>query len=369
MSRAVLDNIARHGIELIPGLACLLGDHLVTVQTADGQRRLRGEVILLATGSRPYHPPGIPFDDPDVLDAEHVLEIESSPASVVVVGSGAIGTEHASIFMALGSKVTLVDSADRVLEHVDAEISAELCRIFETSGMEIRLGTRVDRVRRERTGLVVTLDDGTELRPEKLLFASGRSGNTEDLGLDEAGVEVDDRGRIVVDDRYRTTTPGIYAAGDVIGPPALASAAMDQGRIAVCDAFGLPGIDAVDAVIPTGVYSIPEVAGVGLTEQEAQSRGVDYSVGRGHFAANARGNISGATEGLVKLLFRRDDRTLLGAHILGEIASELIHVGQAALHHGDTVDYFLDTTFNVPTYAEAFKYAAYDALKGLEAAD
>jgi NAD(P) transhydrogenase len=369
MSRAVLDNIARHGIELVTGLASLQGDHLVVVRTADGQRRLRGEVILVATGSRPYHPPGISFDDPDVLDAEQVLEIESSPASVVVVGSGAIGTEHASIFMALGSKVTLVDAADRVLGYVDAEISAELCRIFETSGMEIRLGTRIEGVRRDPTGLVVALDDGTELRPDKLLFASGRSGNTEDLGLDAAGVEVDDRGRIVVDDRYRTTAPGIYAAGDVIGPPALASAAMDQGRIAVCDAFGLPGIDAVDAVIPTGVYSIPEVAGVGLTEQEAQSRGIEYAVGRGHFTANARGNISGATEGLVKLLFRRDDRTLLGAHILGEIASELIHIGQAALHHGDTVDYFLDTTFNVPTYAEAFKYAAYDALNGLEAAE
>jgi NAD(P) transhydrogenase len=180
------------------------------------------------------------------------------------------------------------------------------------------------------------------------------------------GVAVDDRGRIVVDERYRTTAAGIYAAGDVIGPPALASAAMDQGRIAVCDAFGLPGIDAVDPAVPTGVYSIPEVAGVGLTEQEAQGRGIAYAVGRGRFSANARGNISGATEGLVKLIFRRDDRVLLGAHVLGEIASELIHVGQAALHHGDTIAYFLDTTFNVPTYAEAYKYAAYDALRALE---
>jgi NAD(P) transhydrogenase len=285
----------------------------------------------------------------------------------VVVGAGAIGTEHASIFLALGAQVTLVDGAERVLGYVDAELSAELCRILEASGMEIRLGTHIDEVRRESDGLVVVLDDGTELRPEKLLFASGRSGNTEGLGLAEVGVEVDARGRIVVDEHYRTTAAGISAAGDVIGPPALASAAMDQGRIAVCNAFGLPGIDAVDPAVPTGVYSIPEVAGVGLTEQEAQDRGIAYAVGRGRFTTNSRGNISGATEGLVKLIFRHDDRVLLGAHILGEIASELIHVGQAALHHGDTVDYFLDTTFNVPTYAEAYKYAAYDALRDLEA--
>jgi NAD(P) transhydrogenase len=367
MSRAVRDNLARHDIELVAGTASLRPGHCVSVRTTHGERVLQAEAILVATGSRPYHPAGIPFDDPDVIDAEQVLEIDATPASVVVVGAGAIGTEHASIFMALGSKVTLVDAADRVLGYVDAELSAELRRILEASGMDVRLGARIAEVLRDPGGLVIVLDDGTELRPEKLLFASGRSGNTEGLGLDEVGVEMDDRGRIVVDDRSRTTTPGIYAAGDVIGPPALASAAMDQGRIAVCDAFGLPGIDAVGPAVPIGVYSIPEVAGVGLTEQEAADRGIDYAVGRSRFTANSRGNISGATEGLVKLVFRRDDRVLLGAHILGEIASELIHIGQAALHHGDTVDFFLDTTFNVPTYAEAYKYAAYDALSGLEA--
>jgi NAD(P) transhydrogenase len=366
MSRAVRGNLTRHGIELVAGTASLRPGHRVAVRTPDGERMLQAEAILVATGSRPYHPAGIPFDDPDVIDAEHVLEIDATPASIVVVGAGAIGTEHASIFMALGTKVTLVDAADRVLGYVDAELSDELRRILEASGMDVRLGARIAEVRREHSGLVIVLDDDTELRPEKLLFASGRSGNTEGLGLDEVGVETDDRGRIVVDHRYRTTTPGIYAAGDVIGPPALASAAMDQGRIAVCDAFGLPGIDAVGPAVPIGVYSIPEVAGVGLTEQEAADQGIEYAVGRSRFTANSRANISGATEGLVKLVFRRDDRVLLGAHILGEIASELIHIGQAALHHGDTVDFFLDTTFNVPTYAEAYKYAAYDALSGLE---
>ncbi len=367
LSTAVRENLDRHGIELVIGDASLRPGGLVVVRTEAGERTLCAEAILVATGSRPFHPPGIPFDDPDVLDAEQVFEIDATPASVVVVGAGAIGTEHASVFQALGSQVTLVDGAERILGYVDSELSAQLQRILEDAGMDIRLGVRITEVRRDAGVLVITLDDGTELRPEKLLFASGRSGNTEDLGLDLVGVEVDDRGRIVVDDRYRTTAARIYAAGDVIGPPALASAAMDQGRIAVCDAFDLPGITNVDPVVPTGVYSIPEVAGVGLTEQEAQRRGLDYVVGRGRYATNLRANIAGAPEGLVKLVFGRADRTLLGAHVLGELASELIHLGQAALHHGDTVDYFLDTTFNVPTYADAFKYAAYDALRDLEA--
>jgi len=369
LSRAVRENLERHRVELVIGVANLQPGRLVVVRTDAGERTFRAEAILVATGSRPYHPPGIPFDDPDVLDAEQIFEIDSTPASVVVVGAGAIGTEHASIFQALGAEVTLVDGSERILGYVDAELSAELRRILEEAGMSIRLGARIIDVRRDADGLAITLADSTELRPEKLLFASGRSGNTGGLGLDQVGVELDERGHIVVDDRYRTTAAGIYAAGDVIGPPALASAAMDQGRIAVCDAFDLPGIANVDTVVPTGVYSIPEVAGAGLTEQEAHRRGIDYVVGRGRYTTNPRANIAGSTDGLVKLVFRRDDRTLLGAHVLGEFASELIHIGQAALHHADTVAYFLDTTFNVPTYADAYKYAAYDALHDLESGE
>lgn len=366
LSRAVRRNLARHRVELVLGFASLRPGRVVVVRTDTGERTLHAEAILIATGSRPYHPPGIPFDDADVFDAEQVFEIDATPASVLVVGAGAIGTEHASIFQALGSEVTLVDGADRILGYVDGEISAELQRILTDAGMKIRLGVKIIDVRRDSGGLVITLDDDSELRPEKLLFASGRTGNTDGLELDEVGVQLDDRGRILVDEHYRTTAVGIWAAGDVIGPPALASAAMDQGRIAACDAFDLPGIDTVDPAVPTGVYSIPEVAGVGMTEEQARRAGIDYVVGRGHFATNLRANIAGTTEGMVKLLFRRDDRSLLGAHILGEFASELIHLGQAALHHGDTVTYFLDTTFNVPTYADAYKYAAYDALGGLE---
>ncbi len=315
----------------------------------------------------PYRPANIPFDDPDVFDCEEVLEIGPVPDSVAIVGGGAIGCEHASIFTALGARVTLIDAADRLLTYVDAELSRTLKGIFEEMGMSVRTSTRIASVGRDERGLVVSIDGGGEIRPAKLLFASGRSGNTENLGLDEAGVEVDERGRVKVDERYRTTAPGIYAAGDVIGPPALASAAMEQGRVAVCDAFGISFKDKIDPVVPTGVYSIPEVAAAGLTEQAASEQGIDYEVGRGHFTANSRANISGATDGLVKLVFRRSDRVLLGVHILGDLASELIHIGQGALHHGDAIDYFLDVTFNVPTYAEAYKYAAYDGFQRLAA--
>ena len=368
MSTAVRDNVSRHGIELVRGTAALGADRTVLVTTERGsQRVLRAEAIVIATGSRPYHPPGIPFDDPDVFDCERVLDLESVPRSVVIIGGGAIGCEHASIFTALGSRVTLVDNAPRLLMYVDMELSRELQRIFEQMGMDVHVGTAVEAVRRSSDGLEVALSNGKVVRPDKLLFASGRSGNTEDLGLADAGVETDARGRIVVNERYRTSVPGIYAAGDVIGSPALASASMEQGRVAACDAFGIAFKEKVDPVVPTGVYSIPEVAAVGLTEREAADQGIDYEVGRGRFTINSRANISGATDGLVKLVFRRSDRVLLGVHILGESASELIHVGQCALHHADPIDYFIDTMFNVPTYCEAYKYAAYDGFQRLAA--
>jgi NAD(P) transhydrogenase len=364
MARAIRQNIDRHRVELIRGDARLAGDGNVVVTTRrGGERELSAHAIVIATGSRPYHPPGIPFDDPDVLDAEGVLEIETAPRSVVVVGGGAIGCEHASIFTALGADVTLVDRGERLLSYVDAELSHILGRTFVQMGMSLRLGAAIDAVERDEEGLRVVLNDGSDVRPDKMLVASGRSGNTETLGLDQAGVAVDDRGRIVVDEQFLTSADGIYAAGDVIGPPALASTAMEQGRVAACRAFGIESKGMIDPSPPTGVYSIPEIAGVGLTEQAAAAEGVPYVVGRGRFEANSRANISGATDGMIKLVFAKSDRKLLGVHIFGESATEAIHVGQAALKHGNTIDYFIETTFNVPTLCEAYKYAAYDGLQ------
>jgi NAD(P) transhydrogenase len=213
--------------------------------------------------------------------------------------------------------------------------------------------------------LRVGLAGGEVLRPDLLLFAAGRAGNTEGLGLQESGVQTDARGRIVVDPTYKTTAEGVYAAGDVIGPPALASVSMEQGRVAICHAFGIPFKDTVDPLPPFGVYSIPEAAMVGMTEEQAKAEGIDHEVGRGWFDHSPRAQISGSTEGLVKLVFRRDDRTLLGVHIVGEIAGELIHVGQAAIAAGATIDTFIHHTFNVPTLTETYKYAAYDGLQRL----
>jgi NAD(P) transhydrogenase len=361
MAALVRENLDRHGVEVIRARARLAGNGVVTV----GSQRLLADNILIATGSRPFHPPGIPFDDPDVLDAEGLLEIESPPESFVIVGGGAIGCEHASIFTALGSHVTLVDRGQRLLSYVDAELSCLRGATFADLGMKLALGRAISTVTRDEAGLQVVLDDGTILRPEKVLVASGRSGNTEDLGLEEAGVLVNERGQVVVDASFRTTAAGVFAAGDVIGSPALASAAMEQGRVAAAAAIGVNSQTMVDRTPTTGIYSIPEIAAVGLTEDEAAAAGYDIVIGRGHLERNSRANISGATEGMVKLVVDRTNRRVLGVHILGESATEAIHLGQAVVKHGGSIEYFLTTTFNVPTLTEAYKMAAYDALQYL----
>jgi NAD(P) transhydrogenase len=295
-----------------------------------------------------------------------VLDIDRPFASLVVIGGGAVGCEYASIFTALGVEVTLVDSGERVLSFFDAEISELLARAFSRMGMRLVLGGGRALVSRDDDGLKCALASGEEIRPDKVLFASGRVGNVEGLGLEEAGVQVDARNRIVVDEEFRTTAQAVYAAGDVLGPPALASVSMEQGRVAACYALGIPFKETVDPMPPFGVYSVPEAAMVGLTEADAAMQGVDYEVGRGWFAGNTRATIAGATDGLVKLVFRRDTRELLGVHVLGDHAAELIHQGQAVLNYGGTIDYFIHSTFNAPTESEAYKYAAYDGLQRLQ---
>jgi NAD(P) transhydrogenase len=368
MTDAVRRNLERHGIQFVCGGARLGSDRTVHVTGNAGEERvLHSDVLLIATGSRPARLPGVPFDDPDVDDSESVFEIDRLFGSRVVVGGGVVGCEYASIFTALGVEVTLVDSGGRLLPFLDAEISQLLAEAFSGMGMRLVLGGGRAAVARDEKGLIVTLASGEEIRPDKVLFASGRAGNTESLGLEEAGVQVDDRNRIVVDDSFRTTAEWIYAAGDVIGSPGLASVSMEQGRVAACYALGIPFKETVDPGPPFGVYSLPEAAMVGLTEEAAAEQGIDYEVGRGWFANNSRATIAGATDGLVKLVFRREDRKLLGVHVLGDLAAELVHQGQAVLNYGGTIDYFIHSTFNVPTQSEAYKYAAYDGLQRLEA--
>lgn len=362
---AVRHNIERHGIELIQGEARLGPDRTVRITTSEGERVLRGEVVMLATGSRPFHPPGVPFEDPDVHDSESILELERIPNRFAVIGGGPVGCEYASIFLALGAEVTMIDRGPRLLPFADGEVSEALGRVFEGRGMRLLAETAVTSTERTDGTLTLSLSDGKTLEADAVLFASGRAGTTEGIGLEEAGVRTDERDRIVVDETYRTTAEGIYAAGDVIGPPGLASAAMEQGRVAACHAFGIPFKDTVDPLAPLGVYSVPEVAMVGMTEEAARESGIDVETGRTPFEMNARARIAGATEGLVKLVFAREDRRLLGVHIVGDDAAELIHIGQAVLHAGGTIDYFIHSTFNVPTLSEAYKYAAYDGLQRL----
>jgi NAD(P) transhydrogenase len=363
MIARVRENLERHGVAIVHGTARLGRDHSVLVRASDGSERvLRAEAVLLATGSVPFHPPAIPTDDPGILDSDSVVGAFDRVDSLLIVGAGPIGCEYASIFSALGTRVTLVDGGDRLLRMADHEVSEQLRVAFELMGVELLLSRAVEGVSRRADGLAVALTNSEVVRTQRVLVASGRAGTTGELGLEDAGIEVDAKGRIVVDERLQTTAPGVYAAGDVVGPPALASAAMEQGRLAASHAFATPYWNQRVSTPAMGVYSIPEVGMAGLTEQQAEEQGLDYAVGRAHFSRNTRATIAGATDGMVKLVFRRDDRRVLGVHIVGETAAEMVHIGQAVLQHGGNIDYFVHNTFNVPTWSEAYQYAAFDGL-------
>jgi NAD(P) transhydrogenase len=367
MTEAVRENLRRHAITFLHGTARLAGDGAVDVVTPEGTRTLSADAVLLAPGSRPFHPAGVPFDHADVLDSETARELNRPLRSLVVVGGGAVACEYASIFLALGAEVTLVDRGTRLLPFMDAELSGILVDTFRSFGMRVLPETGVSGVAPAESGVSVETTAGEAIRAEKVIFAAGRTGNTEELGLKDAGVSTDDRGRILVDEHFRTSVPGIYAAGDVIGPPALASVSMEQGRVAACYAMSIPFKQTVDPLTPFGVYSIPECAMVGVTEEQAQERNLAYAVGVSRFKDNSRAAIAGATDGAVKLVVDRDDRRLLGVHMIGEGATELIHQGQAVIHFGGTLDYFIHSTFDVPTVSDSYKYAAYDCLQRMAA--
>lgn len=369
MQECVRSSFIKRGIDVIYGTARLGPNRSVFVTERDGKevRKLCADRILLATGSRPSHPANLSFDDPDVYDSENLFTIPRLPKSLVVVGGGAIGCEYASIFTALGSVVTLVDSGSHLLCNMDGEISRLATKVFESMGIHIILDTQVKSIERVKGILNVALETSKTLRPEAVLLAVGRSVNTGGLGLKEAGVETNERGEIVVDHSFQTSAKGIYAAGDVISP-SLSSVSMEQGRVAACHAFDLAFKEKVDPLPVWTVYSVPEVAGVGLTEEDAKTLGIDYEIGRSSFATLPRGIISGHPEGILKLVFRRDNRRLLGVHVLGDIASELIGLGQATIHEGGEIDLFNRLTFATPTYTMAYKFAAFDGFNRLAAA-
>jgi NAD(P) transhydrogenase len=359
-------NLERHGIEVVRGRA-----HFVDAQTVevDG-RRLRGEKFLIATGSRPRRPPEIPFADPFVDDSDEILALDRIPDTLIVVGGGVIGCEYASIFAALGrTKVTLLEARERLLGFVDEELGDRLTAAFGRLGIEVMLNDAVASYARraDGTGVHVVLRSGRVLEADRLLAAAGRTGNTDGIGLAEIGVALDERALIKVNPSFQTTVPHVYAAGDVIGFPSLASTSMEQGRVAMCHAFGLTYKTEMAPTFPYGLYTIPEMSMVGETETQARRRGRDVEVGRAYYKDNARGQIVNDPEGMVKLVFERDSRRLLGVHILGERATELVHTGQAVIAFGGTIDYFIQAVFNYPTLGEIYKYAAYDGLGRLAA--
>ena len=365
MTTIVERNLLRHGIEHIKGRAFLLSPGRVAIDKGGRDYTVaEASVVLLACGSRPRHLPNIPMDDPNVRDSENILEIGSAPESLLVIGSGAAGCEYASIFAALGTRVTIVGGS-HLLPAVDAEMAGVLGECFNALGIRVIPKASVSAVARTEGQLEASLSDGHSLRVEKVLVAAGRTPQTAGLGLADAGVKVDAAGWVCVDSNYATSVPGVFAAGDVVGPPGLASVAMEQARVAVCHAFGFEYKTKTDRFWPTYIFSIPEVVSVGLTEEQARAAGTIYEVGRASFATNAKARISGFPDGLVKLVFRVSDKVLLGVHIVGELASELIHIGQFVLHAGGTIDRFIDATFAVPTRSEAYKYAAYDGLDRL----
>jgi len=359
-------NLERHHVTLVHGTGSFEDAHTIRVRSDDHpDRLLTGNVVLIATGSRPYRPAEIPLDDRLVMDSDTVLRMDRIPKSLVVVGAGVIGCEYASMFSALGIEVTLTGGRDRLLPFLDFEIGERLRRQMAELGVRMRLGTGVERYELLGDRVRLALSTGETLEVEKVLIAAGRVGNTEELDLPRIGIKPDSRGLLKVTEHYQTELSHVYAAGDVIGFPALAAVSMEQARVAMCHAFDLKYKTRVASLLPIAIYTIPEVAMAGETEETCRQKHLPYCVGRAFYGDNARGQIVGDLAGEIKLLFSPVDQGLLGVHVIGEIASELIHVGLACLQLGGTLDFFIQAVFNYPTLGEAYKYAAYDGLGNL----
>lgn len=363
----IRDQLLRNHVVLIDGAARFEEPHTVAVVDRSGaERRLSAEAIVVATGSEPSRPPDVEFDGRTILDSDDiVLRLERIPRTLIVVGAGVIGIEFASMFAALGTDVTVVDGRNEMLDFCDAEIVEALRFHLRDLGMTFRFGEVVTKVERREAGTLTTLASGKQIAAEAVFYSAGRQGATGGLALERAGLEADGRGRIQVDDRYRTAAGHIYAVGDVIGFPSLASTSAEQGRLAAADACGLEAHPSAE--LPFGVYSIPEIGFVGKTERELTDAAVPYEVGVSYYRELARGQILGDSHGLLKLLVSPADRKLLGVHALGANATDVVHVGQAVMGLGGTVDFLVDSVFNYPTLAEAYKVAALDALNKLRA--
>jgi NAD(P) transhydrogenase len=359
----VRSQLIRNRIELYTGHARFVDEHTVLVEDPirGDQVNISGRYIIIATGTTPARPAGVEFDEERVLDSDGILGLKFIPASMVVVGAGVIGVEYASMFAALGTKVTVVEKRNSMLDFCDPEIVEALQFHLRDLAVTFRFGEEVTAVDVGATGTVTTLASGKQIPADAVMYSGGRQGQTEHLDLADAGLEADNRGRIFVDDQFQTKVDHIYAVGDVIGFPALAATSMEQGRLAAYHAFGEP-CKGMTELQPIGIYSIPEVSYVGATEVELTKDSIAYEVGVSRYRELARGQIAGASHGMLKLLVSPNDLKLLGVHVFGTNATELVHIGQAVMGCGGTVEYLVDAVFNYPTFAEAYKVAALDVM-------
>ncbi len=364
-SQIVFDQLKRNRVQLFHGRGKLISPHEVEVLSKKGTVRLKAPFLILAVGARPTSPDHIPVNGKNILDSDSILGLKKLPRSLIVLGAGIIGCEYASMFAMAGTRVHLVDRRNEILASVDREVTDHLIERFHHEGMRILLKTEAKRVKATPSKVSVSLSSGESLHADVLLVALGRSGNTRQMGLEEQGIQMDERGLIRVDEHFRTTVPHIYAVGDVIGSPALASTSMEQGRLASCHAFQA-GACEMPKWFPYGIYTIPEISMIGSSEEELRSKGVDFVVGRARYRELARGQIVGDRWGLLKILVERKSLKLLAIHIVGDNAADLVHIGQAVMALDGDLNYFIENVFNYPTLAEAYKTAAFHAYNQIK---
>ncbi|HUN56794.1 MAG TPA: Si-specific NAD(P)(+) transhydrogenase [Candidatus Binataceae bacterium] len=360
--------LQRNGVEIACGSASFQDPHTLLVSSPEGNRLVSAAHIVLAVGTHPAKDKSMPLDGVNVFTSDDILQLTDLPRSLAVIGAGVIGCEYASMFAQLDVQVTLIDSRPRLLPFVDREISDTLAFHLREKRVTLRLGEKVEGVEVIRSNglnrVRVNLGSGKQIMTDKVLSSMGREGSTTSLNLESVGINPDNRGRLTVNEHFQTSVPHIYAAGDVIGFPSLASTSAEQGRIAACHAFGIPAVHAPE-LLPYGIYTIPELSFVGRNEEELTEQDIPYEIGKARYDEIARGKIVGDSLGLLKLVFHRETHELLGVHALGEGACELVHIGQAVLSLGGKVDYFIGTVFNYPTLAECYKTAAFDGINRL----
>lgn len=369
VSQEIRENLQRHGVEIFQGMASFEDPHTLTVTAENGTKQtLSGTYILIATGSYPFHPPQIPFDNARVHDSDSILHINHIPKSLCIIGAGVIGCEYATIFSSMGTKVYLVNDKGAILPQIDQELASSLISQMHDDGIDILFNTSIKSIEvppSPEMPLRLQLQSGSTLEVDMYLFAAGRSGSTKALGCDKLGLKFGKREFLEVDKQYKTNIPHIFAAGDVIGFPALASTSMDQGRVAVAHMFQTQDLDHLPSFFPYGIYTIPEVSMVGKTEEAMIASGIPYCCGRAKYADMARGRIMGVKNGFMKIIFQKEDLKICGIHIIGYLATELIHFGLEVVESGLTLYDVIGKVFNYPTLHDLYKYAAYDGLSNL----